>query len=174
MDAAEELNPTLTVNDLKHVLENSSFLMSCASLKRFSKLEKDVLCTTNANFKEKCANYCSEVSEVPAFVLNENSTTNETESPVMRNLQGAYMLKPEDRLKTIAYADVSELDECKQRCLENAGCVCDLVTFNTDTKECTLDCPTELAQKESESTRFRFIPSSSKLSTSMSFEKIRR
>jgi hypothetical protein len=178
-NAVDELNPSLTVNDLKHVLDHASFQLSCASLKRFSKFEKDVLCSKNANFKEKCAHYCSGAMAVPDFVLNGNATVDDdgvvATAPLMRNLQGSYMLKPEDRLKTIAYADVTELEECKRRCVDDNGCACNLVTFNTDTKECTLDCPTERALKESEqSSRFQFIPSPSGAPSDMSFEKVRR
>ena len=175
MDVDDDLNPNLTVNDLKQVFDTAPFQMSCASLKRFSPLEKDVLCTTNAKFRKKCANYCRNVVAVPTFVLRDMNTT-DPESPDqtfrMKNLEGAYMLRPGEQWKTIAYANVDGLDECQKRCLANTGCECKLATFNSRTKECTLDCPTPLALQKYTMTDLPHIPSDGKTGDRTTFEKI--
>ena len=174
MDANDDLNPALTVNDLKQVLERATFRLSCASLKRFSQLEKDVLCTTNAAFREKCPNFCADATDVPTFVLDQSTTDEPVETFLMRNLQGSYMLQPAERWKTIAYVDNVDLDECKRRCIENIGCTCKLATFNSDTKECTLDCPTKQAIADNlDITSVPFVASSTNAIESTSFEKIR-
>jgi hypothetical protein len=178
MRTTDELNPTLSVSDLKNSLENTTFSLTCASLKRFAKLEKDVLCTTNVKFKEKCPNYCADAVDVPVFALNRNETTSGTgDTSYLRSLPGSwsYMLMPSERLKTITYAHVVELDECKKKCIENAGCECNLVTFNSETKECTIDCPTLVSlEKNAHMTSVQFVRTPNDATELASFEKIRR
>ena len=142
---SDSMNPNLTVNDLKYMLENAEFSLTCASLKRFSKLEKDVLCTTNSKFKESCPKYCAGVIPVPTFVLRDTQTTEEQGRYIMRDLNGSYMLQPSNRLKAVSYRAgyVADEDDCNARCADNIGCVCKLSSFNAETKECILDCPTD-------------------------------
>jgi hypothetical protein len=177
MDVDAELNPSLTMDDLKQVFETATFELSCATLKRFSQMEKDVLCTTNAAFKEKCANYCAKAVAVPAFVLDATPATVDAGPPDepfrMKNLKGSYVLRPSEQWKTIAYAHVDGLDACQKRCLDDAGCACKLATFNSKTKECTLDCPTPAAlQKYAGMTDLPYVPSDAAPLESTTFEKI--
>jgi hypothetical protein len=177
MDKNGKLNPNLTVNDLKQVLEHADFRLTCASLKRFSQLEKDVLCTTNTQFKENCPKYCSEAATVPRFVIQESdsdTTTGQAAPYIMRNLRGSFMLQPAERLKTISYSDVADEDECKARCIDNTGATCKLATFNSRTKECTIDSPTVMAlEKYADIANVPFITSTNDMADCVSFEKLR-
>lgn len=172
MGESVELNPSLNVDDLKNISENTALRMNCAALKRFSNLEKDRLCATNAEFKQRCANYCRHTASVPTFVLDETAVATTGAELVMRNLHGSYMLRPSDRWKTIAYANVDGLESCSALCVDNVGCTCKLSTFNATTKECLLDCPTNSAiETHTDITLVPFIPSSESFIDGSSFEK---
>lgn len=178
MGESVELNPSLNVDDLKNISENTAISMTCAALKRFSNLEKDLLCATNAEFKQRCANYCRHAASVPTFVLNETAvaTTGADDAGgqlSMRNLHGSYMLQPSDRWKTVAYANVDGLDACNALCVDNVGCTCKLSKFNATTKECILDCPTDSAiETHTDITLVPFFLSSESVIDGSSFEKI--